>query len=152
MEGIILKEVKEENLLEYANMVLELCREHFELRKKIGYEDYEKEIENYNIYNIIGSFKNKGVIYYFIIHNDEIVGTIASYEKNSEINNEPVIYVDSFYILPEYRKMGIGKAVIEKIKNSEYPKKIELHCLYGNNAELFYDKIGGKKVKIVYSF
>ena len=152
MESIILKSVTEENLFEYANIVMKLCKEHFELRNKIGYGDYEHETENYNVYNIIGEFKKAGVNYYFIEDNNNIVGTIASYARNSEINNEPIIYVDSFYILPEYRKMGYGKKAIEEIRKKAYPKKVELHCLYGNEAELFYDKIGGKKVKIVYSF
>ena len=152
MNNVILKTVTEDKLFEYANIVLKLCKEHFELRNKIGYEDYEHEMENYNIYNIIGKFKNRGVNYYFITNNNQVIGTIASYEQNSEINNEPIIYVDSFYILPEYRKMGFGKKTIEEIKKKIYPKKIELHCLYGNDAEAFYDKIGGKKVKIVYLF
>lgn len=149
---IDLKEVTNENLMEYAEIVLELCKEHFELRNNIGYEDYEQEVENYNIFNIIGDFKKRGTNYYFITKDNEIIGTIASYERNSEINNEPIIYIDSFYILPQYRKNGYGKSTIEQLKKMVYPKKIELHCLYGNNAELFYDKIGGKKVKIVYSF
>lgn len=152
MESIILKSVTEEKLFEYANIVMKLCKEHFELRNKIGYEDYEHETENYNVYNIIGDFKKAGVNYYFIEDNNNIVGTIASYERNSEINNEPIIYIDSFYILPEYRKLGYGKKAIEEIRKKAYPKKVELHCLYGNEAELFYDKIGGRKVKIVYSF
>lgn len=149
---MFLELVKEENLFEYANIVLKLCKEHFKLREKIGYEDYEQEKQNFNVYNIIGEFKKKGVNYYFIKSDNSIVGTIASYERNSEINNEPIIYVDSFYILPEYRKMGFGKKTIEEMKKKFPQKKIELHCLYGNEAELFYDKIGGKKVKIVYSF
>lgn len=135
MESIVLKLVTEENLSDYVNIVMKLCKEHFELRNKIGYEDYEHEMENYNVYNIIGDFKKIGVNYYFI-----------------ENNNEPIIYVDSFYILPEYRKMGYGKKAIEEIRKKAYSKKVELHCLYGNEAELFYDKIGGKKLKIVYSF
>ncbi len=49
---IILKEVQEEELKEYANIVLTLCKEHFELREKIGYSDYNNEKENYNCYNI----------------------------------------------------------------------------------------------------
>ena len=149
---MFLELVKEENLFEYANIVLKLCKEHFKLREKIGYEDYEQEKQNFNVYNIIGEFKKTGVNYYFIKSDNIIVGTIASYERNSEINNEPIIYVDSFYILPEYRKMGFGKKTIEEMKKKFPQKKIELHCLYGNEAELFYDKIGGKKVKIVYSF
>lgn len=149
---MFLELVKEENLFEYANIVLKLCKEHFKLREKIGYEDYEQEKQNFNVHNIIGEFKKTGVNYYFIKSDNSIVGTIASYERNSEINNEPIIYVDSFYILPEYRKMGFGKKTIEEMKKKFPQKKIELHCLYGNEAELFYDKIGGKKVKIVYSF
>lgn len=104
-------------------MVLKLCKEHFELRKKIGYEDYECEMENFNLYNMIGKFKNIGVNYYFIISNDNVIGTIASYEQNSEINKEPIIYVDSFYILPTYRKLGFGRQTMEALKNKVYPKK-----------------------------
>lgn len=149
---MFLEIVTEKNLLEYANIVLKLCKEHFKLREKIGYEDYKQEEKNFNVYNIIGEFKKQGTNYYFIKNNNSIVGTIASYERNSEINNEPIIYVDSFYILPEYRKMGFGKNTLEEMKKRFPQKKIELHCLYGNEAELFYNKIGGKKVKIVYSF
>ena len=36
MESIILKSVTEEKLFEYANIVMKLCKEHFELRNKIG--------------------------------------------------------------------------------------------------------------------
>ena len=151
MKKVILKTVTEENLLDYAHIVLKLCKEHFELRKKQGYKDCNNEAKNYNIYNIIGEFKKKGVNYYLITIDEKIIGTIASYEKNSEINDEPIIYVDSFYILPEFRRKGLGKQSIEKLKKKVSPKRIELHCLYGNEAEKFYDKIGCKKVKIVYS-
>ncbi len=152
MKDFNLEIVTEEDLLKYANIVLKLCKEHFILRKNIGYKDYEHESENFNVYNIVGDFKKIGVNYYFIKNNNIIVGTIASYEKQSEINGEPIIYVDSFYIFPEYRNMGFGKKSIDEIRRTNPRKKIELHCLYGNNAELFYDKIGGKKVKIVYTF
>ena len=148
---IELKEVQECELMEYANIVLTLCKEHFELREKIGYSDYNNEKENYNFYNILGNYKEKGTHFYFITLDNEKVGTIASYEQNSEVNDEPIIYIDSFYILPEYRNKGIGRKIIEILKEMVNPKKIELHCLYGNESELFYDKIGAKKVKIVYT-
>jgi len=147
-----LKEVQENELMEYAQMVLVLCKQHFELRTQVGYADYNNEAENYNCYNILGDFNRKGTHFYFITCNSKNIGTIASYEQNSEVNDEPIIYVDSLYILPEYRNMGVGKKVMAYLKNKVRPKKIELHCLYGNEAELFYEKIGAKKVKIVYSF
>ena len=46
---MFLELVKEENLFEYANIVLKLCKEHFKLREKIGYEDYEQERQNFNV-------------------------------------------------------------------------------------------------------
>lgn len=148
---INLKEVEEKEVIKYADIVLNLCKEHFAMRKKIGYKDYDNEINNYNHYNIIGNFKRRGTLYYFIVNNDNIIGTIASYEQNSEINNEPIIYIDSFYIYPEYRNKGFGKQTLMELKKKNPTKKIELHCLYGNDAEEFYEKIGAKKVKIVYS-
>ena len=77
---MFLEIVTEKSLLQYANIVLKLCKEHFKLREKIGYEDYGQEKKNFNVYNIIGEFKKKGTNYYFIKSNNNIIGTIASYE------------------------------------------------------------------------
>ena len=145
---MFLELVKEENLFEYANIVLKLCKEHFKLREKIGYEDYEQEKQNFNVYNIIGEFKKTGVNYYFIKSDNIIVGTIASYERNSEINNEPIIYVDSFYILPEYRKMGFGKKTIEEMKKNSHRKKLNYIVYMEMKQNYFMIKLVVKKLKL----
>lgn len=147
-----LKPVTEEYLEKYSEMVLQLCRDHVKLREEIGYSDYSDIDKRFNKYNIMGKYNTVGTYQYLIMVDTQIIGTVAAYDWESEVNHEPVIYIDSFYILPEYQRKGYGRMVIRELQKKFPKKKIELHCLYGNSAEVFYEKIGGTKVSITYSF
>ena len=62
-----------------------MCKGQFDLRKKFGYTDYEYEKENLLYKNIVGRF--------------------LSYDKKSEINSEPIIYIGSFIAVVFLKKL-----------------------------------------------
>lgn len=51
----------------------------------------------------------------------------------------PVVFLDSICVNKNYRKMGIGRALLNKLK--EYGKNIELDCFEGAENNAFYDKV-----------
>ena len=72
--------------------------------------------------------------------------------KNKKGYNDNYAEIYALYIDKDYRRKGIGKALInfafENLK-SNY-KYVLISTLVQNNANLFYKKIGGKLIDKVY--
>ena len=96
----------------------------------------------------------KNVKKYIVVETDnKIVGYCAIVYREKKIKT---IWVDEFYIDSNYRKMGFGKKLIDKIKelgkenNSE---KIELNCWsFNDNAFDFYKHIGFNEQRVIMEY
>lgn len=68
-----------------------------------------------------------------IMHDGEVVGILCTQQD----------YIDCLYIMPEYRKKGLGKkAVTEWWKNKAYKHDVRLHIINVNKPALrFWNKV-----------
>lgn len=77
---------------------------------------------------------------YVYIENDEVKGFI------SILNNE---YIGALFVKKEYQRQGIGRKLINFVKEKEKYDKLILHVYEKNiNAILFYTELGFKNQKI----
>ena len=95
--------------------------------------------------------KNKINEYIVCKINNQVVGFLR-FGKNKKGYNDNYAEIYALYIDKDYRRKGIGKALInfafENLK-SNY-KYVLISTLVQNNANLFYKKIGGKLIDKVY--
>lgn len=84
--------------------------------------------------------------------NERIIGYLYGIiNKTEEVKNDNVAYLDALYIDPEYRKKGIGNALIDAFKKwciNNNIKSIEVK-LWTNNTEAkkLYEKVGFETIK-----
>lgn len=71
---------------------------------------------------------------------NEIIGFVEYTFKKSDYINESILHLDNIFIIEEYQNKGIGKLIVEKLK--EISLHIELECYYKSNAHVFYQKLG----------
>jgi GNAT superfamily N-acetyltransferase len=83
---------------------------------------------------------------------EEIIGfALYSYSKaNRAVNPTDALFIDDLFIKPEYRQMGIGKALLKALAKKAQEKqiaRIELWCLKANApAQAFYEQLGAQKM------
>ena len=119
---------------------------------KTTYSDiYPKEkIENYNFEENVKKFKslilNKNISLYFVVFSDKIIGYF-SVGKMQQIFKTYNYEIGLFYLLKEYRGLGIGKNVFDfcyKFLKSKNVKEFIISCnKYNFPAQKFYEKMGG---------
>lgn len=86
-----------------------------------------------------------------VAQKDGITVGIASYYfyKISTFSGRRVLYLEDLYIVPEARKLGIGRKIFVELKKIAKEKncgKIEWKCLDWNEPSLnFYDRIGSHR-------
>ncbi|HKL95257.1 MAG TPA: GNAT family N-acetyltransferase [Haploplasma sp.] len=93
-------------------------------------------------------FDQKKAEVVFIMKDNKEVGFALYFYNFSTFLSKPGIYLEDVYILPDFRKQGLGKMVfdylINKAKN-EGLSRIEWVCLDWNTPSIdFYKKIGAK--------
>ena len=142
------KKVTIDDSSELQHIIFEAYAKHFSDHwNENGLELYlEKEFSDERLEI---DLNNPLIAYYFIESNKKIVGFLRiNYESNPELSIEDNCELEKMYILPEYTKLGIGKAalgaVIEKIQKRG--KKYLFLCVIDTNinAIAFYEKSGFK--------
>jgi len=101
-------------------------------------------------------FKHSNIFAYYVKEKDECIGYIFAYLKTpyNEVINTNVIMLESLFVKEKYRKLGVGKKLIEMLEdwanNSFSDYVIEIVCLSNNGSALkFYEKLGYKQVKTI---
>lgn len=86
-----------------------------------------------------------------VIDNDIIVGYLAYKIKEKNVRK---LYVDQLVITEQYRKNGLGKMLVNKVKNIALKNncdRIELNCwIFNKDAMAMYEHIGFDKQRIIY--
>lgn len=83
---------------------------------------------------------------------DEIIGfSLFSFANiNRSFNQTPLIHIDDIFIKSEYRKLGLGKKLLEAIAikaNESGVDRMELWCLRDNYlGQSFYNKLNARKM------
>ena len=89
----------------------------------------------------------KDEFYYKIMLDDKVVGFVGLDLNDDEILNLHTLYIYRFYIDEEYRNLGIGEIVLNKLKElaKEMNRDLELD-VYGDNPAIhLYEKVGFKE-------
>lgn len=88
--------------------------------------------------------KKKHFFVIFPIYENKEVGFALYYHNYSTFTGDRGLYLEDFYLLPEYRKLGIGKKLFKKIINIAYKNncsRMEWMCLKWNQPSIdFYKK------------
>ena len=107
--------------------------------------EYINTLIRFNEKKSLVSFKNE---FYFIKHNNEIIGTIASAYDNIFFD------IHGFAIKKDYRKKGIGKTVLKEILKicKEKNKIAFIQTEKGYYPEKFYSNFGFKDICIDYYY
>lgn len=99
--------------------------------------------------DLIKQFENLSMI--VVIDNDIIVGYLAYKIKEKHVKK---LYIDQLVITEQYRKKGLGKMLINKIKDIALKNncdRIELNCwIFNKDAMAMYEHIGFDKQRIIY--
>ena len=75
------------------------------------------------------------------------VGFLLYFYNYSTFVGRPGIYIEDLYVNPEYRKKGVGRALMKhcgKIAKELGCKRVEWAALTWNPARKFYEKIGAQ--------
>ena len=92
--------------------------------------------------------KNKESIIFLAFENGEAVGFTQLYPSFSSISMQPVYILNDLYVTKEYRKQGIGVALLNKAKqlcrNNNY-KGLSLQTETTNPAQHLYESLGWEK-------
>ena len=99
--------------------------------------------------DLIKNFERLSTI--VILDNDKIVGYLS---YNIKKKHSIKMHVDQLIILQEYRGKGLGKKLMDEVKNIAIInncERIELDCwLFNENALAMYEHIGYKRQRIIY--
>ncbi len=99
--------------------------------------------------DLIKQFENLSMI--VVIDNDSIVGYLAYKIKEKNVRK---LYIDQLVITEQYRKNGLGKMLVNKVKNIALKNncdRIELNCwIFNKDAMAMYEHIGFDKQRIIY--
>ena len=92
--------------------------------------------------------KNKDSIIFLALLNDEAVGFTQLYSSFSSVSMQPIYILNDLFVDKNYRKQGIGVALLEKAKelcrNSKF-KGLSLQTETTNPAQSLYESLGWKK-------
>jgi ribosomal protein S18 acetylase RimI-like enzyme len=95
--------------------------------------------------NIFLPFLNSGGYYLIALENTMIAGWVLIGPDFNPINIQKTASVISLYVLPPYRKLGLGKQLmlhaLHEFKNQGF-KKVQLNVYTGNPAKLLYEQLG----------
>lgn len=119
----------------------------FQIKMALETEDIhlEKSIVTEGV-NAVFSDPSKGT-YYIAEKNWEVVGSLLTTYEWSDWRNGTVIWIQSVFVLPEYRQQGIYKTLFQHVSNMvKSDKKLKGIRLYveksNKTAHKVYSKIG----------
>ena len=109
---------------------------------------FPKEITNYLFYFLSEDFfKNKiefdSFCYYLVVQNNETIGFFSCKNQNN------TLYIADIFLTKEYQNKGIGKNIIEFLKNKAQTLNIKTiqTAIYQNDSKsrTFFEKMAFKK-------
>jgi len=92
--------------------------------------------------------KNKESIIFLALIDNEAVGFTQLYPSFSSVSMQPIYILNDLYVTKEYRKQGIGVALLNKAKQlcrEQNFKGLGLQTETSNPAQHLYESLGWKK-------
>ena len=116
------------------------------LSMQLGYQSTEENILN-RLITILGNNDN----YLLVAENgNNVIGWIHGY-YSLRIESEPFVEIGGMVVKKDFRRLGIGKNLIEKTKEwaeSKNVKKLRVRCnVIRKETHKFYEKLGFNEIK-----
>ena len=92
--------------------------------------------------------KNRESIIFLALVDNEAVGFTQLYPSFSSVSMQPIYILNDLYVTKEYRKQGIGVALLNKAKElcrEQKYKGLALQTETTNPAQHLYERLGWKK-------
>jgi len=92
--------------------------------------------------------KNRDSIIFLAFVDNEAVGFTQLYPSFSSVSMQPIYILNDLYVTKEYRKQGIGVALLNKAKQlckEQNYKGLGLQTETSNPAQYLYESLGWKK-------
>ncbi|MGK7943278.1 MAG: N-acetyltransferase family protein [Microcystaceae cyanobacterium] len=85
------------------------------------------------------------------VYDQKVVGFSLFFSNYSTFLTQPGIYIEDIFVLPNYRRQGIGKALLEsviKLATEREAGRLEWSVLDWNESAIaFYEKMGATVLK-----
>ena len=85
------------------------------------------------------------------VYDHKVVGFSLFFSNYSTFLTQPGIYIEDIFVLPNYRRQGIGKALLEsviKLATEREAGRLEWSVLDWNESAIaFYEKMGATVLK-----
>lgn len=121
----------------FANLKIELMKYHLEFAKK--FELLDQELLNYSKEQALSTAQHRISILFYL--DSTPVGMAQMEDQVSEIDNTPILFIHSMYIIPAAHNKGIGGFFLRHIAH-KYQKRIECECWYDLPACELYRRAG----------
>ena len=124
------------NHIEGISVLFDLYRQFYK---------YQKDLNNSKNYIYKRIVNNESIIF-IGIENENIIAFVQLYEAFDSLNLNKKLVLYDLYVLEKYRKLGIGRKLMNKskdfAKNNNFPK-IELSTSIDNySAQKLYESLG----------
>lgn len=84
------------------------------------------------------------------------VGYALLLQTYSTFLAQPSLYLEDLFVLPEYRKRGIGRALLQRCVRMAYERgcgRMEWSCLdWNTNAQAMYEAMGARRLREWYLY
>lgn len=148
-----IRQVNKKDIDKIVPIMFEVAKLHKEGRREIFKEKTEKEIKKEIIQamlnkdsNIIVASDEKKNVYGVVIYKFKTI------ENHNNLKNAKILWIEELGIKKEFQKQGIGKLLMQKVKEiakEEKCHRLELNCWkFNQNAIEFYKKIGMQEQRI----
>jgi len=146
---------------EFRLATIDECDELSKIKREVWETTYrgiypDSKLDNYDYNAQTNKFKqivnHEDVYLYVIVIKDKIVGYFDYGKPVFRPYKDYEQEIGLLYLLKEYQSQGIGKKVFffasNKIKEKGYNKFFISCNKYNYNAQIFYEKMGGKVIEI----
>ena len=92
--------------------------------------------------------KNRDSVIFLALVDNQAVGFTQLYSSFSSVSMQPIYILNDLYVTKEYRKQGIGVALLNKAKElcrEQKYKGLALQTETTNPAQHLYERLGWKK-------
>jgi GNAT superfamily N-acetyltransferase len=140
---------KMQSVVEIRKARMSDCNSIVEFQEKMAWETEYYKLDHDTVQRGVEAVLNNENLglYFLAIVNDEVAGSLLTTYEWSDWRNGIVLWIQSVYVDPEYRKRGIYRALYNHIKSlvikDESLKGIRLYVDKSNkNAHKVYSRLG----------
>ncbi|MCL5093887.1 MAG: GNAT family N-acetyltransferase [Patescibacteria group bacterium] len=125
---------------EFIPTVAKWVYEEWADKNKKSLKQVIQEFENY-------CNKDKIPIAFVAVDRETPVGLINIWENDLDSKEDLTPWVAAFYVIPEYRNKGVGKALMEKALGKAREMRFKIIYLHAETAGEYYQKLGWKLIE-----